>query len=108
MAFFIASIVLPLYIGWTFRFNSFSSNFSNEELHLLSSQLGMSYDKLVYFLDNLNIAITALIVIGIWKLIIWLESRNKRSNQCFELIHQFAIFTVSITFIVKIIKNILS
>lgn len=79
-----------------------------EELQLLSLQSGMSTEKLAYFLDNLSIALIAVGITFIWRLVIWSESRHKRSTWYIELIHQFAVCATLIIFNANIIKDILA
>lgn len=63
----IMGLLIPLQVGWSRRFDLPSKSLSRQEIEYIADYIGFSFEKAQFYIDNLMIAITAIIIIMIFK-----------------------------------------
>lgn len=97
----IIGILLPVQIGWINNGKPFSSQLSDVDLIMISNLTNFPIAKTIYYLDNIVIAISALIFIAIIKFTMWNELRNTN----FKVLKKIAICITLAIIASKMINN---
>lgn len=102
--FLILGIVLPLLIGWNMKIDPLP--ISENDILEIANYLNISFFKTKYLLENISITLSALFVVGIWKLSVLIEP--KRQSMIFQFIYEIAVCLTLLSFILKFTNDLLS
>lgn len=107
IVFAILGVTLPLAAGWYYHNNDFLSQIDKDEIQATAHYLNMSVEKFTYLYNNFIIAIVAIVIILIWKFVIWSEAKS-RNNLFSQTIYQCSACIAVTVFLWNILKYLFS
>jgi len=102
LVYFIIGIAIPIQVGWSSRSKPYSSYFTTSDIEHIAKSIGFSVEKVTFYLDNLFIALAALIIILTFKLSAW--QKLKYTN--FKILKKISICIALLWITYKIINNV--
>lgn len=99
--YFFIGIILPLQVGWVNRQAPYSSHLTKNELSEIGRIIGFSAEKTTFYLDNIFITISALIIILIFKI----SARAEMKYTNFKIIKKVSICIALMIITLRIVNG---